>query len=342
MRAAVLRDGRLEVRETEDPVPGPGELLLRTVSTAICASDVHYMDHPRPESSGLFAWDAERDVVMGHEFVGEVVAYGPSCSGTFPLGSRVTAMPALIRDAQVQVIGAHPDATGSFGELFVVSESLARPVPPDADPDRVALCDVFAVGEGYVSLSQLGTDELPLVIGAGAVGLSTVAALAGKGLDPILIADRHDQRRELSSQFGPTIGVNPSLRDPFELWQEVAREHQIVKPPVVFECAGVSGLLQKIVDTCPQGTRIFSSGGWFTEDTLQVNPATMRGLQIQFGGAPDGAAWYRTLDAILSGRLDPGPAIGMTVGLDRVPEAVELARRGTGPPRIIIRPTFDL
>jgi len=46
VRAVVLRGGRLEVRETEDPVPGPGELLLRRLSTAICASDVHFMDHP--------------------------------------------------------------------------------------------------------------------------------------------------------------------------------------------------------------------------------------------------------------------------------------------------------
>lgn len=46
MRAVVLRDGKLEVRSTADPKPGPGELLLKTLSTAICASDVHFMDHP--------------------------------------------------------------------------------------------------------------------------------------------------------------------------------------------------------------------------------------------------------------------------------------------------------
>ena len=51
MRAVVLRGGRLEVRETPDPVPGPGELLLRTLSTAICASDIHYMDHPDPDDT---------------------------------------------------------------------------------------------------------------------------------------------------------------------------------------------------------------------------------------------------------------------------------------------------
>ncbi len=46
MRAVVLRDDRLEVRETADPVPGDGELLLRTLATAICASDVHFMEVP--------------------------------------------------------------------------------------------------------------------------------------------------------------------------------------------------------------------------------------------------------------------------------------------------------
>lgn len=46
MRAVTLRDGKLRVGETPDPVPGPGQLLVRSLSTAICASDVHLMDHP--------------------------------------------------------------------------------------------------------------------------------------------------------------------------------------------------------------------------------------------------------------------------------------------------------
>ena len=43
------------------------------------------MDHPDPnDTSGLFVWDADRDVVMGHEFVGVVVGHGPECSDQFP------------------------------------------------------------------------------------------------------------------------------------------------------------------------------------------------------------------------------------------------------------------
>jgi len=73
MRAVVLREGRLEVRETPDPVPGPGELLVRTVRTAICASDVHFMDHHdviADGGPGGMLYDEDRDIVLGHEFVG--------------------------------------------------------------------------------------------------------------------------------------------------------------------------------------------------------------------------------------------------------------------------------
>ncbi len=46
MRAAVLRGETLETGETADPRPGRGQLLLKVLSCAICASDVHFMDHP--------------------------------------------------------------------------------------------------------------------------------------------------------------------------------------------------------------------------------------------------------------------------------------------------------
>jgi threonine dehydrogenase-like Zn-dependent dehydrogenase len=338
MRAVVLRGGQLVVRETADPVPREGELLLRTISTAICASDIHYMDHPAPSPGSLFVWDANRDVVMGHEFVGEVVAQGPGCSDQFTVGTRVTAMPTLIRDGGMQVIGAHPDATGSFGELFVVTEALARRVPDDIDPDAIAVCDAFAVGAGYVALSGIEAGQLPLVVGAGAIGLSTVAALAARGVDPILIADLNDGRLSLAARFGATVGINPSTRSPYDVWQAVAGARGVSRPPVIFECVGAAGLLQRIVEACPTGSRIYAAGGWYTGDTLDVTVATTKGVLIQFGGAPGAEAWYATLDAIVSGRLDPRPSIGMVVGLEGVPHAIDAARRAEGPPRIIVHP----
>jgi threonine dehydrogenase-like Zn-dependent dehydrogenase len=339
VRAAVLRDGKLSVRETADPVPGANELLVRTVSTAICASDIHYMDHPDPyDTSGLFVWDADRDVVMGHEFVGEVVEHGPGCSEQFTVGSWVTSVPTLLQGGGMQVIGQHPDAPGSFGELFLVNEALARAVPRDADPDAVALTDAFAVGEGYVALSRIEPGEIPLVIGAGAIGLSAIAALASRGIEPIIVADFNEDRLELAQRFGGHITVNPSQRSPYDVWAETAATKGVSKAPAIFECVGAAGLLQQIVEACPMYSRIYAAGGWYTGDSLNVTTATKKLVMIQFGGAPGGDDWYRTLDAIIAGDLDPRPSIGMAVGLDGVPEAIDLARKAQGPPRIIVHP----
>jgi len=344
MRAVVLRGGRLEVRETPDPVAGPGELLLRTLSTAICASDVHYMDSPELVTSGgsdMFVYDENRDVVMGHEFVGEVIAHGPGCSDQFAVGTRVTSMPVRLVDGGAgghRVIGQHPEAQGSFGELLVVSERMTRAAPGPVSSDAVALVDAFAVGESYVNSSRIAPGEIPIVVGAGAIGLSAVAALSARDIEPIVVSDYKPERLELATVFGAHVVVNPSERSPFDVWRELAAARGVTTPAVIFECVGAAGLLQNIVDSCDMGSRIFAAGGWYTGDTLDCTKATHKGVTIQFGGGPHAEDWYGTLDAVLSGRLDPLPSVGQIVGLDGVPEAIDLARKAQGPPRIVVHP----
>lgn len=348
MRAVVLRDGRLEVRDIADPVPGQGELLLRTLSTAICASDVHFMDHPEMgvnDPTGRSLYDANRDIVLGHEFVGEVVGRGPGCTEQFPVGTRVTSIPIRLVNGGaggVRIIGQHPEAQGSFGELVVVAEALAKAVDGDAPNDAVALADAFAVGEFYVRAARMEPGEVPVVIGAGAIGLSAVAALASRGVEPIIVSDYKSDRRDLArDSFGAHITADPSDKSPFDVWREVRAERGLWGALVVFECVGAAGLIQKIVESVDIGTRIYCAGGWYTGDSLSVTDATRQGVTIQFGGGPHPQDWYGTLDAIASGRLDPLPSVGAIIGLDEVPHAMELARTSDGPPRIVVHPNGD-
>ncbi|MDP9166904.1 MAG: zinc-binding dehydrogenase [Actinomycetota bacterium] len=344
MRAVVLRNGELTVRETADPAPGHGELVLKTLSTAICASDVHFMDHPElaiDDPTGRSLYDADRDIVLGHEFVGEVIGYGPGCTEAIPVGSRVTSIPIRLVNGGAdgsRIIGQHPESQGSFAEFVVVAEALARAVEGDVASDAVALVDAFAVGEFYVRSAALAPGEIPIVVGAGAIGLSAVAALASRGVEPIIVSDFKAERRQLAVDFGAHIVVDPDVRSPIDVWRETRIERDLWGPCVIFECVGAAGLIQKIVESADMATRIYCAGGWYTGDTLDITTATRQGVSIQFGGGPMPQDWYGTLDAIAAGRLDPLPSVGRVIGLDGVPEALDQARRSDGPPRIVVHP----
>ena len=349
MRAVVLRDGQLEVRETADPVPGQGDLLLKTLSTAICASDVHFMDHPElaiDDPTGRSLYDADRDMVMGHEFVGEVIGHGPGCSDTFPIGSRVTSMPIRLVDGGaggLRIIGQHPDAQGSFGELLVVPEATAKVVDGSISSDAIAVVDAFAVGEYYVRIAAIQPGEIPIVIGAGAIGLSAVAALSARGIEPIIVSDYKADRRDLArSGFGAHVLHDPAGRSVFETFREVRADHKLAGTAVVFECVGAPGLINNLVKEADFYTRIYCAGGWYTGDTLDITEATRQGLTLRFGGGPMPEDWYGVLDAVVEGRLDPMPSVGRIIGLDEVPDAIEQARRSDGPPRIVVHPNGDL
>src|SRR5258708_10188318 len=80
MRAAVfLGRDRIELREVERPVPGPGEALIRMTLTTICGTDVHILKGEYPVREGL---------TVGHEPVGRIEAFGPGLSG-YAVGDRV-------------------------------------------------------------------------------------------------------------------------------------------------------------------------------------------------------------------------------------------------------------
>ncbi|MEU1523816.1 alcohol dehydrogenase catalytic domain-containing protein [Nocardia rhamnosiphila] len=348
MRAVVLRADRLSVRETPDPEPGAGEMLVSVVSTAICASDVHYMDHPEAgvnDPTGRSCYDPDRDVVLGHEFVGEVIAHGPGCSQRFPVGTRVTSIPIRLVDGGTggtRIIGQHPDSPGSFAEKLVIAEVIAREVPRETDPDAAALTDAFAVGEFYVRNARPTDGEIPIVIGAGAIGLSAVAALARRRIEPIIVSDFDAGRRALARDaFGAHILVDPAQESPFAVWRTTRAERDMWGSAVVIECAGAPGLIQRLTAEADMGTRIACAGGWYSGDTLDITAATRKGVNIQFGGGPMPEDWYGTLEAITTGNLDPLPSVGAVIGLDEVPAALDRVRRSQGPARVIVHPNGD-
>jgi threonine dehydrogenase-like Zn-dependent dehydrogenase len=349
MRAVSLRDGKIALRHLPMPVPGAGQVLVKTLACAICASDHHYMDHPevaRADRSGMRVYDAARDVVMGHEFCAAVVAYGPGTERKWPVGTRVTSPPVLFGASGMQIIGMTPDAPGGFGEYFLLSEGFARPLPDELPPERLALVDAMAVGWYYTRVGAAEKHAVPLVIGLGAIGLSAVVALRQRGLGPIVAADFSASRRELAGKLGADVLVDPREESPYAAWRHAAwgspeEVHDRVKLAgrkrcVVYECVGVEGVLTDIVDRCDIGTRILSAGG-AAQDVIHSAAAHLKGINIQFGGGPSIDDWYETMDLVSRGVIDPTPLVGEVVPLDGLADAFERARSSSGPVRIVYR-----
>jgi threonine dehydrogenase-like Zn-dependent dehydrogenase len=347
----VLRAGAIEVRETHDPAPGPGQLVVRSLACGICASDIHFMDHPdgdADDDSGLSNYDPDADVVMGHEYCAEVVDYGPATQRRWPAGTRVSSLPALLVPAGVRIIGQSPDAPGGFGEYFLMTEAMTQVVPSDLPSELVSIADAVSVGWSYVKRAAVTPKEVPLVIGCGAIGLSEVASLKRLGVGPIVAVDFVASRRETARAMGADVVIDPADLSPYTAWRDVAygspepvRDMMaLLDLPgcVVFECVGIPGVLDSIIKGCERGTRVFSAGGPPQGDHLHTMVAKRKGLNIQFGGGPSMAHWNEAFAEVCEGRLDVGPMFGYTVDLDGVPRALNDARDANGPARIVVVP----
>ena len=84
MKAAIIRDNQFVVDEIPTPVPGPGQVLTKVRSCGICGSDMHIFKHAKETleafvANGLISADqvSNTDLVLGHEFVAEIVEFGP-------------------------------------------------------------------------------------------------------------------------------------------------------------------------------------------------------------------------------------------------------------------------
>lgn len=350
MRAAVLRSGIIEVRETADPVPGPGQILVKTCACGICASDLHFMDHPEADAdddTGLSNYDADRDIVMGHEYVAEVVDYGPDTERKWARGTRVSSIPVLITPQGARVIGQSPDVPGGFGEYFLMSEAVTQVVDSPLPDELVAIADAISVGWHYANTANVQPNEIPLVIGCGAIGLAVIASLKRLGVGPIIAADFVESRRLTALAMGADQVVDPAQVSPYKVWRDLAYGKDAVaslfgpaseKRCVVFECVGIPGVLDGIIRQCERATRIFSAGGPPEGEHLHTMTAKRKGLNMHFGGGPSMPHWNEALDEVMSGRIDVSPMGGRVIGLDEMPQAIDDARDANGPARIVVQP----
>jgi L-iditol 2-dehydrogenase len=194
MRAAVITaPGRIEVTDAPRPVPGPGDLLLRTVAASICASDFHSVYHRTA--------DGLPSDVLGHEAVGIVEE---SSDPGFRPGDPVLATPPV-------PIGH------TFADYQIVPARYALPLPAGGDLDGLLMAQ--QLGTAVYALKDFMPGEVPAaaaVIGLGPAGLNFVSLLAARGVGQIIGVDPCGWRRDGASELGAAAVLDPGEADTVE------------------------------------------------------------------------------------------------------------------------------
>jgi threonine dehydrogenase-like Zn-dependent dehydrogenase len=139
MKAAFIENGVVQSGEMPDPVPGQGQALVRTHSCGLCASEQHFLhagqnviDLSRQFGGPYASLDFSKPFVPGHEYVGEVIDYGPGSQRPIAPGRRVTSLPVMRRTDGHSVIGFSHDCPGGWGEYMLLDERLLMEIPSRA------------------------------------------------------------------------------------------------------------------------------------------------------------------------------------------------------------------
>ncbi len=338
MRAAIFRHGDFVVDSMPDPVPGEGQVLVKTLCCGICGTDLHAARHTHQfverarRAGGRWPLDPARDVVFGHEFCCEVVDYGTGTERHLKPGTLVCSMPMTLSGTKVQGIGYSNEIAGGFAQYLPLAERLILEVPNGLPADQAALTEPIAVGWHAAQNARLTDEDVPLVIGCGPVGLSVIAALKIRGVHPIIAADFSPGRRALALRMGADVVVDPAENSPYQSWQELAtppgyddsRYAQLFgsgpkqRPAVMFECVGVPGVIQQIIEGAPAGARIVVVGVCMETDRFEPFFGIIKQVGLQFVLAYTAEEFAVSLRHIAEGKVDVKPLITGHVGLEGV------------------------
>jgi threonine dehydrogenase-like Zn-dependent dehydrogenase len=343
-----MRDHGLVVDEAPDPHPELGQVLVRNLACGICGSDLHFLRHaetmvglteemlPSMGPAATFSGehiDLTRDIIMGHEFCGEVLEVGPDTAGPRP-GMRVVSVPVLLSPAGIHQLAYNNDFPGGYAERMLLAAPLVLEVPNGLDTRTAALTEPLAVGMHAVSKSGVTAREAAVVSGCGPVGLAVIAGLSMAGLDVIVASDFSRARREVAVAMGATEVVDPRDEPLLEAWRRVDGR----RPLVAFEAVGVPGMIQQMFRDVPPGTRVTVVGVCMEPDLVSPFFAIAKELSVSFALAYTPEEFARALQALAEGEVDAAPMITGTVGLEELPGAFEALGRPDEHVKILVEP----
>jgi len=260
MRALVYTGpGHVEIQDVAKPAVGSGDALLEIQVAAICGSDIHgFLGHSERRKPGL---------VLGHEAVATIVDVDPAVK-SWKAGQRVVVNPLLTCGscaaclagrqnlcASWKVLGL--DRTqGTYAEFVAVPASALYPLPDGLSAQEAVLTEPLANVVHYFRIAMSEVPESVTILGAGPIGILTLALAKLRGIPRVCVVDTNEARLAVASQLRADSVVVSGKEDPVEAvrrWSDGGTE-------VVVETAGISATRRQAVGCCRRGGRLVFVG----------------------------------------------------------------------------------
>ncbi|WP_189053217.1 L-threonine 3-dehydrogenase [Longimycelium tulufanense] len=319
----------LELTEVPAPRPGDRDVLIKVLRTGICGTDLH-----------IASWDdwaagtVRPPLVLGHEFVGEVVAVGPAVTRAEP-GDLVSGEGHLVcgscrncmagrRHLCVRTLGLGVHTDGAFAEMVVLPESNVWVHRQPVDLDVAAIFDPFGNAvHTALAFPVLGEDVL--ITGAGPIGLMAAAVARHAGARHVVITDVSDYRLELARKIGVSLALDVRAVPIGRAQRELDMKEGF---DIGLEMSGRPEALRDMIANMTHGGRI-AVLGLPTEDIpidmarVVTHMLTIKGIY----GREMYETWY-AMSVMLQSGLDISPVITNRFGFEQHAEAFAAARSG--------------
>jgi threonine 3-dehydrogenase len=319
----------LVLEAVPEPAIDINDVLIRVHRTGICGTDLH-----------IASWDAwaaktiQPPLVIGHEFVGEVVEVGSNVYD-FLAGDIVSGEGHVTcglcrhclagrRHLCAHTVGLGVDRDGAFAEYVALPMTNVWHHAPGIDEDMAAIFDPFGNAvHTALAFPVLGEDVL--ITGGGPIGLMATAVVRHAGARFVVVSEPNPVRRAIADRMGATVTVDPGERD----LGDVQRELGMVEGfDVALEMSGNPAALRSAMGNMAHGGSIAILGIPNGEIALDVNEIVFKLLTIRgIYGREMYETWYKMTVMLQSG-LDITPAITHRFGFRDHEAAFAAARSG--------------
>lgn len=329
--AAYIDTGVMEIREIPTPEPERHELLVKVAYCGICGSDIHQVQYGMQEPD---------NIEMGHEADGIVAQVGKDVEA-WSEGDRVIINRTLscgrcwyCNNRLSEMCRNKKQAThGGYAEYMkCLPEHLYR-LPDEVSLKAAALWNPLTNAIHAVQISRQKLDDFVVVMGAGPLGLLTIAAAKRAGAFPVLATEVMPKRAEAARKIGAYQALNPLEDDVMSAVTDI-RE---AGADVVYECAGAAGTLQEAIQYARCGGQVVLIGIHMEFFEFNTILWVMKEVDVQAAFGQIGQLEL-AVDMLRDGTINADDIITSEIPLEQLPDTMKKLFGPNDEIKVLVKP----